>query len=139
MVQKEVTTITAHLADYERVRRVAPLQNKRAAERYELSSQPTITSGLQGRFSRSLCRVYLRARQGSEAAVEFGKILAHRGILVASPIGALARLELARAHALAGDRTRAKADYLDFLTLWKEADPDIPVLKQAKAEYGALR
>jgi serine/threonine protein kinase len=113
----------------------------RAAERYELSFQGDDYVGFAGSLFPIFVRgeAHLRARQGSEAAAEFGKILAHRGILAASPIGALARLELARAHALAGDRARAKADYLDFLTLWKEADPDIPVLNQAKAEYAALR
>ena len=61
-----------------------------------------------------------------------------RGIVVNAPIGALAHLGLGRAYALSGDKTRAKIAYQDFLTLWKDADPDIPVLKQAKAEYAKL-
>ena len=82
---------------------------------------------------------YLSAKQGAEAAAEFQKILYHRGIVVSDPIGALARLQLGRSFVLSGDRTRAKVAYQDFLTLWKDADPDIPILKQAKAEYERLR
>ena len=82
---------------------------------------------------------YLAARQGSEAAAEFQKILDHRGLVLNQPIGALAHLGLGRAYVLQGDTAKAKAAYQDFLTLWKDADPDIPVLQQAKAEYGKLR
>jgi len=81
---------------------------------------------------------YLAAHQAAEAAAEFQKILDHRGIVVSDPIGALARLQKARAFALSGDMTRAKAAYQDFLTLWKDADQDIPILRQAKAEYTRL-
>jgi tetratricopeptide (TPR) repeat protein len=82
---------------------------------------------------------YLAARQGREAAVEFQKILDHRGLVLNQPIGALAHLGLGRAYVLQGDIPKAKAAYEDFLTLWKDADPDIPVLKQAKAEYATLQ
>ena len=82
---------------------------------------------------------YLAMRQGAEAAAEFLKILAHRGIVAADPIGALAHLQIGRAYVLSGDRVKAKAAYDDFLTLWKDADADIPILKQAKAEYAKLR
>jgi eukaryotic-like serine/threonine-protein kinase len=81
----------------------------------------------------------LAARQGSKAAVEFQKILDHRGLVLNQPIGALAHLGLGRAYVLQGDIPKAKAAYQDFLTLWKDADLDIPVLQQAKAEYGKLR
>jgi eukaryotic-like serine/threonine-protein kinase len=81
---------------------------------------------------------YLAADQGPEAVTEFQKILDHRGIVVSDPIGALAHLQLGRAFALSGDKTKAKTAYQDFLTLWKGADPDIPILKQAKAEYAKL-
>ncbi len=82
---------------------------------------------------------YLAARQGNEAAAEFQKILDHRGIIINEPIGALARLGLARAYHLQGDTAKARAAYQGFLTLWKDADPDIPILKQAKAEYAKLK
>ena len=82
---------------------------------------------------------YLAAHRGNEAAGEFQKILDHRGIVLNEPIGALAHLQLGRAYALQGDSTKARAAYQDFLTLWKDADLDIPVLKQAKAEYATLR
>ncbi len=80
-------------------------------------------------------QAYLAAHQGAEAAAEFQKILDHRGIVVSDPIGALAHLQLGRALALSGDKTKAKTAYQDFLTLWKDADADIPILKQARAEY----
>jgi tetratricopeptide (TPR) repeat protein len=82
---------------------------------------------------------YLAAHQGAEAAREFEKILDHRGIVVSDPIGALAHLQLGRSCALSGNKTKAKSAYQDFLTLWKDADPDIPIFKQAKREYASLR
>jgi eukaryotic-like serine/threonine-protein kinase len=82
---------------------------------------------------------YLAAHQGSEAAAEFQKILDHPGIVLNEPIGALAHLGLARAYVLQGDTAKARAAYQDFLTLWKDADPDIPVLVAAKAEYAKLK
>jgi hypothetical protein len=83
--------------------------------------------------------VYLVAKQGAPAAAEFQKILDHRGIVLNEPIGALAHLGLARAYVLQGDTIKARTAFQDFLTLWKDADPDIPILKQAKAEYAKLK
>lgn len=92
---------------------------------------------------------YLAARQGTEAAAEFQKILAHPGVVIFEPIGALAHLGLARAYALeaktsqgpAADAAHANARkaYQDFLTLWQNADPNLPVFKQAQAEYAKLK
>jgi hypothetical protein len=82
---------------------------------------------------------YLAAHRGSEAAAEFQKILDHRGIVLNEPIGALAHLQLGRAYALQGGTAKSRAAYQDFLTLWKDADPDIPILTQAKAEYAKLQ
>jgi eukaryotic-like serine/threonine-protein kinase len=82
---------------------------------------------------------HLTAHQGSEAVAEFQKILDHRGIVLNEPIGALAHLGLARAYVLAGDVVKARAAYQDFLTLWKDADPDIPILIAAKSEYAKLK
>jgi tetratricopeptide (TPR) repeat protein len=83
-------------------------------------------------------QAYLAAGRGQEAAAEFQKILNHRGIVLADPVSALAHLQLGRAYALSGDKMKAKSAYQDFLTLWRDADPDIPVLKQASAEYAKL-
>ncbi len=83
-------------------------------------------------------RVYLAAHQGSKAASEFQKILDHRGVIINEPIGALAHLQIGRAYAMQGDTAKAKAAYQDFLTLWKDADPDIPILIAAKSEYAEL-
>jgi tetratricopeptide (TPR) repeat protein len=83
-------------------------------------------------------QAYLQAGRGVEAAAEFQKVLDHRGIVLADPVGALAHLQLGRAHLVSGDRTKAKSAYQDFLALWKDADLDIPILKQAKAEYAKL-
>jgi eukaryotic-like serine/threonine-protein kinase len=96
-------------------------------------------------FFGNLYPVYVRgmallaANQAPEAAVEFQKILDQRCIVFSDPVGALARLQLARAFVQSGNKNTAKAAYLDFLTRWKDADPDIPIFKRAKAEYAALR
>jgi eukaryotic-like serine/threonine-protein kinase len=82
---------------------------------------------------------YLAAHQGVAAAAEFQKILAHPGLVVNEPIGALAHLQLSRAYAISGDTVKAKAAYQDFFALWKDADPDIPILKEAKLEYAKLQ
>jgi DNA-binding winged helix-turn-helix (wHTH) protein/tetratricopeptide (TPR) repeat protein len=82
---------------------------------------------------------YLATQRGREAAAEFQKILDHRGIVLNEPIGALAHLQLGRAYAIEGDTAKARAAYQDFLNLWKDADPDIPILKQAKAEFAKLQ
>jgi len=82
---------------------------------------------------------YLRARQGVQAAAEFQKILDHRGVGPLSPLYALAHLGSARAYALAGETSKSRTAYQDFLALWKDADPDIPILQAAKAEYAKLK
>jgi eukaryotic-like serine/threonine-protein kinase len=105
---------------------------------YELGS-----SAMTANFALYL--VYLRGKaysalhQSSPAIAEFQKILDHPGVVANEPIGALAHLGLARAHALAGDTAKARTAYQDFLGLWKDADPDIPILKEAKAEYTKLQ
>jgi tetratricopeptide (TPR) repeat protein len=82
---------------------------------------------------------YLAARQPIKAAAEFQKILDHRGLVLADPVGAMARLQLGRAYASSGDKMKAKAAYENILSLWKDAEPDFPVLKQAKGEYAKLK
>jgi eukaryotic-like serine/threonine-protein kinase len=82
---------------------------------------------------------YLLAHRGQEGAAEFQKILDHRGIVVNEPWGAVARLELGRAYTMQGDTGKARGAYQDFFTLWKDADPDIPILKQAKIEYAKFQ
>jgi tetratricopeptide (TPR) repeat protein len=110
-----------------------------AAAPYELGSPGTAA------FSPALYPVYVRgeaylaAHQGSEATAEFRKIIDHRGVVQSAPIGALAHLGLARAYVLSGDTAKARTAYRDFLALWKDADPDIPILKEAKAEYAKLK
>ena len=108
---------------------------------YELATPRSKLQGFFGALYPVYVRgeAYLAARQGAEAVIEFQKILDHRGTVVSDPIGALAHLQLGRALVLSGDNTKAKIAYQDFLTLWKDADPDIPILKQAKAEYAKLQ
>jgi hypothetical protein len=77
--------------------------------------------------------------QPAQAAAEFQKILDHRGIVGADPIGALAHLQLGRAFVSSGETIKAKAAYQDFLTFWKDADPNIPILRQANAEFAKLQ
>jgi len=108
--------------------------------------QPTMPYELAARArSHRLYASYLRGEAylakglTQQALLEFQKILDHRGIALYEPIGALAHLQIGRSYALAGDMAKAKAAYEDFLTLWKDADPDIPILKQAKTEYAKLQ
>ena len=115
------------------------IESLRAAGPYELGAwgAPTFYwAALYAILARG--EAYLAARRGTEAAVEFEKIIIHRGIVVNDPVGALAHLGLARAYALQGDTAKARAAYQDFLTLWKDADPDIPVLRAAKSEFSRL-
>jgi eukaryotic-like serine/threonine-protein kinase len=110
----------------------------RVASPYELG-QPAqnILLNLYPIFVRG--EAYLAVHDGPSATAEFQKIPDHRGIVVNQNIGALAHLESGRAHVLAGEAEKARAAYQNFLTLWKDADPDIPVLKAAKAEYAKLQ
>jgi hypothetical protein len=101
------------------------------------SAAPMFIGPLYTIYVRGLA--YLAAHQANEAAAEFQKIIDRRSIVVSDPIGALAHLQLGRALELTGDVTRAKTAYQDFLTLWRDADPDIPIFKQAKAEYARLQ
>jgi hypothetical protein len=127
-----------------RVKSLFPFQRRCAHRKTSIADkQSSIAEGYHAIFG-PLYPVYFRgqaflaARQGPQAAAEFQKILDHRGVVVSDPIGALARLQLGRAFVLSGDKTRAKAAYQDFLSLWKDANPEIPILKQAKQEYARL-
>jgi len=114
------------------------LETLKGAAPYELGqSQPFQVGMLYPAYLRG--QSYLLARQGKEAAAEFQKIIDHRGIVLNFPLGALAHLGLARAYALQGDTAKARAAYQDFLTLWKDADPDIPILIAAKSEYARMK
>jgi eukaryotic-like serine/threonine-protein kinase len=109
------------------------IQFLQATSQYDLFQGGGLYGGLYAVYLRGAA--YLLQHQGGAAALEFQKILDHRGLVGSSSQGALAHLGLARAYLIAGDTLRAKAAYQDFLTLWKDADPDIPILKQANAEY----
>ena len=110
-----------------------------------LQASNTVELGSPTNLTVYLCPVYLRGEaylmlhDGNEATAEFKKFIEHRGLVLNFPWGALARLGLARAYAAQGDTTRARTVYQDFLTLWKDADPDIPIYKLAKAEYAKLK
>jgi len=82
---------------------------------------------------------YLQAKRGAEAAAEFQKMVDHRGIAPTAPEHPLAKLGLGRAYVMTGDAAKARAAYQDFFALWKEADPDLPILKEAKAEYARVQ
>jgi hypothetical protein len=117
------------------------LEQLQIAGSYELGWPPSASVGLFGALYPVYVRgeAFLAAHQGAKAAAEFQKILDHRGIVVGDPIGALARLQIGRAFALAGEKGKAVTAYQDFLTLWKDADSNIPILVQAKAEYARLQ
>jgi DNA-binding winged helix-turn-helix (wHTH) protein/tetratricopeptide (TPR) repeat protein len=124
------------------IRAALALQRKDPHRAVELLQ---VTSPLELGDDGDLLPVYLRGeaylmlRDGKAAAAEFQKFFDHRGVVGNLPSGALAHLQLGRAYNLSGDETKAKAAYQDFLTLWKDADPDIPILQQAKQEYARLQ
>jgi predicted Zn-dependent protease len=110
-----------------------------------LKDARAIELGTPTNTSTILCPVYVRGEaylamhDGKQAASEFQKFTDHPGLVSTFPWGALARLGLARAYALQGDTPKARASYKDFLTLWKDSDPEVPVLMQARAEYARLQ
>jgi tetratricopeptide (TPR) repeat protein len=104
---------------------------------YELGLAGTFINYLYPAYLRG--QAYLLAHNGTAAAVEFQKLLEHKGIVQNFVTGSLAHLQIGRAYAMSGETAKAKAAYHDFFTLWKDADPDVPILKQAKAEYARLQ
>jgi tetratricopeptide (TPR) repeat protein len=106
---------------------------------YELGSPPpsNFSSPIYPAYIRGVA--YLAQKNGPAAAAEFQKFLDHTGVVQNFLLGSLAHLQLARAYAMQGDTAKAKAAYQDFFALWKDADPDIPLLKEAKAEYAKLQ
>jgi len=128
------------------IRAAVALQRKdpnRAIELLKVAS--TVELSYPTNLAILLCPAYLRGEaylmlhDGNAAAAEFQKFIDHRGLVADFPWGALARVGLARAYAMQGDTAKARTAYQDFLTLWKDADPDIPILKEAKAEYANLK
>jgi len=111
----------------------AALQALEPATRYEMGP----AFGFLPVYVRGL--TYLRAHQGKEAAAEFQRILDHRAVGVTSPLFALSYVGLARGSTLSGDKAKARAAYQDFFALWKDADPDVPILLAAKSEYAKLQ
>jgi serine/threonine protein kinase len=114
------------------------LESLEAAEPYELGEPPPIQEGtLYPVYLRG--QAYLAAHNGNAAAAEFQKLLGHKGIVLNFTTSALAQLGLARAYALSSDAAKSRSAYQDFFAIWKDADPDIPILKQAQAEYAKLQ
>jgi eukaryotic-like serine/threonine-protein kinase len=109
----------------------------RATQGYDLGLPIPFIGPLEAMYLRGYA--YLESRNNKEAASEFQTILDHRSLTVNSPIGPLSHLGLGRALAASGDTPKARTSYQDFFALWKDADPDIPILKQAKVEYAKLQ
>jgi serine/threonine protein kinase/tetratricopeptide (TPR) repeat protein len=128
------------LAALRRGRPLESIEQLQAAVPYELALNGLdvnlFLGGLHSAYIRG--EAFMASHRYQEAAAEFQKILDHRGIVGADPIGALAHLQLGRVFALSGDRTRARTAYAEFLELWKDADADVPVLRRARAEYRRL-
>jgi predicted Zn-dependent protease len=103
------------------------------SQKYELAARYAVYWVMYARGS-----AYLQLHDGAKAAAEFQKILDHRGLNIVSGLYPMAQLNLARAYALLGDNGKARTAYQDFFALWKDADPDIPVLLTAKSEYAKL-
>ena len=133
-----LTTLRAQqaLIRQDSAKAIAELQPAAPYESGQSSSGNTISISLYPVYIRG--EAFLMAKQGKEAAAEYQKILDHRGVVINGPIGVLAHLGLGRAYARSGDTAKAKIEYQNFLASWKDADPDIPILKQAKSEYASL-
>jgi eukaryotic-like serine/threonine-protein kinase len=112
------------------------LLNLEAAAPYELGQANMFINYLYPAYVRG--QAYLLAKNGAAAAAEFQKLIDHRGVVENFVTGSLAPLQVGRAYAMAGDMAKARAAYQDFFALWKDADPDIPIYKEAKAEYAKL-
>ena len=130
--REDIPQIRARL-DLQRGDGTKAIEDLRVAEPYEFG----ILAGGIPPYLRGLA--YLKMKQGSSAAAEFQKILDHKGVMGPSPYYALAKLGLGRAFAVAGDGAKARTAYQDFFAMWKDADPDVPILKEAKAEYEKLK
>jgi serine/threonine protein kinase/tetratricopeptide (TPR) repeat protein len=114
------------------------LESLEAAAPYELGTPQQFAVGtMYPVYVRG--QAYLQARNGTAAAAEFQKIIDHRGLVINFPLGALAHLQIGRAYVLSGDTAKARTAYQDFLALWKDADPDVSILKEAKAEYEKVK
>jgi eukaryotic-like serine/threonine-protein kinase len=132
------------LGAYAALRRSRPaesVERLEIARRYELAATGLsfnffYLGGLHSAYVRG--EALIGAQRYSEAAAEFQEILEQRGVVALDPIGALAHLQLGRVFVLSGDKIKAKAAYEAFLAVWREADPDVPILKRAKAEYARL-
>ena len=114
-----------------------PLEYLEATAPYELGAAGTFINCLYPAYVRG--QAYLLANNGTAATAEFQKLVDHRGIVGNFVTGSLAHVQIGRAYVMAGDTAKAKAAYQDFFSLWKDADPDIPILKQARAEYAKLQ
>jgi tetratricopeptide (TPR) repeat protein len=111
-----------------------------AASRYEMGSPSPSAQAMASLYPVYVRgEAYLKTGQGQQAAVEFQKLIDHRSIVQNFVLGALAHLQLGRAKIMSGDKEGARKAYQDFLALWKDADPDIAILKEAKTEYAKLR
>jgi tetratricopeptide (TPR) repeat protein len=111
-----------------------------SASGYELGTPPPYAQAMASLYPVYVRgEAYLKTGQSQQAAIEFQKLLDHRNIVQNFVLGALAHLQLGRAKIMNGDKEGARKAYEDFLSLWKDADPDVPILKEAKAEYAKLR
>ena len=123
------------------IRAAITIRQSKSADAIRILMTPSKYGLAPGNMFASYLRglAYLQLSQGQQAATEFQRLIEHPGIVGISLTGALARLQLARAQEMMGDTESARKSYQDFLTLWKDADPDIPIYKQAKAEYAKLK
>jgi tetratricopeptide (TPR) repeat protein len=131
-----IPTVRA-LTDLKRDHAAESIAALEPAGKYELGAGPTSLAPYWPIYVRG--HAFLRMQDGAKAAAEFQKLLAHRGALAFNVLYPLAHLELGRAYVQQGDTTKARTAYQDFFALWKDADADVPILKQAKAEYAKLK
>ena len=135
---RDYALATLHAAiELNRGNPAAALEALKVTEPYNFGHSPGTLPNLYHVYLRGLA--HLQTKQPEQAIRDFQGIVDHKGVVYDFIIGALAHLQLARAQVMAGDKDAARKSYQDFLTLWKDADPDIPIYRQAKAEYAKLK
>jgi eukaryotic-like serine/threonine-protein kinase len=137
LLNKGVLAVDRAAIELQRKQPAKAVDALESARPYELGGGPTAPLDFWPIYLRG--QAYIDLHDGAKALAEYQRIADHRGLAPTSPLYALARLETARAYSLQGDSNKARTAYQDFFAVWKDADPDVPILKQAKAEYEKLK
>jgi predicted Zn-dependent protease len=136
ILEKAVLPLARAMIELQRKQPAKAIDELESVRPFEIAGGPTAATDFWPMYLRG--EAYLDLHDGAKAQVEYQKIAEHRGLSPMSPLYSLSRLGSARAYALAGDTAKSRSAYQDFFAYWKDADPDVPILKQAKSEYEKL-